>query len=395
MEVKKKTFLDNLRQLKKLGNPKKQRKKEENKAGRILAHRRSISVPNLTLVPGGAFSLANTPEGIYSGFSPFVSDSDSITSCSNTDTGPRTETEGPSDWLSETGLRGPTCLTDGVVNTMSAPVGALVQVQDLRDGPMDLEDRVNPPPEALYAQVQKRGKEDIPRFTFDPIPSPRSVFPSTPVFSPKPEFEERGRLYSEETPANRVLMDSISTAGVRANFQGEQVSVPKGSAPCEQKQLSDKGTPPAMKKAPTERMFLTLDSVGTLQESADGTSLDSACGTPSEERVNLPWMTDSEDVDRDLCSPLLMKDLSAEEALLEQFQAEEAAEDVEVSLANVDFTDANRNTILSTITGRECWLWKTGSMWEIVINVSQMSHFRIELYIYAEKNWIFIKYNGG
>ncbi|TNN00916.1 hypothetical protein fugu_012162 [Takifugu bimaculatus] len=42
-------------------------------------------------------------------------------------------------------------------------------------------------------------------------------------------------------------------------------------------------------------------------------------------------MTDSEDLDRDLCSPLFMKDLSAEEARPEQLQAEEAAEDLEMS----------------------------------------------------------------
>lgn len=324
MEVKKKTFLDNLRQLKKLGNPKKHRKKEKNK--RMLAHRRSISVPNLTLVPGGAFSLANTQEAIYFGLSPGVSDSDSITSCCNTDAGPNNDTDRPSAWPSETGLRVPACRTDGAANRMSAPV----DVQDLRDGPVGSEDRVNPLPEALYAQVQKRGKEDVPRFTFDPIPAPRSVFPSTPVFSPNPESEERGRLCSEDSPANRVPMDSISAALLRASSQGEQVSAPSRSSPCEQKQLSDRGTPPAAIRAPTDRVFLTLDSLGTPLESADGTSMDSACGTPSEEQVNLPWTTDSEDLDKDPSSPLFMKDLSTEEALLEQDQAEEAAEDFEV-----------------------------------------------------------------
>lgn len=322
MEVKKKTFLDNFRQLTKLSNQKKQRKKEENKVDRMLAHRRSISVPNLTLVPGGAFALANAPEAIYFGVSPAVSDSDSISSCCNA------EADRPADSLSETGIRVPSSRTDGV-NRMSAPVGALVQ--DFRDGPMDSEDKVNPPPEALYAQVHKRGKAEVPRFTFDPIPAPRSVLPSTPIFSPKPEFEERGRLYSEDTPASRVPMDSVSTARLKGNFQGELVNLPKRSSPCEQKQLSDKGTPPATKKAPTDRMLLALDGVGTPLESTDGTSLDSACGTPSEERVTLPWTTDSEDPDRDLFSPLLMKELSTEEALLEQLQAEEPPEDVEVS----------------------------------------------------------------
>lgn len=321
MEVKKKTFLDNFRQLAKLGNPKKQRKKEENKAGRLLAHRRSISVPNLTLVPGEAFSLATAPEAIYFGISPAVSDSDSISSCCTADA------DRPSDSLSETGLRVPSSRTDGV-NRMSAPVGSLLQ--DLRDGATDSEDKVNPPAEALYAQVHKRGKEEVHRFTFDPIPAPRSVFPFTPVFSPQPEFEERGRLYSEDTPANRAPRD-VSTPRLRGKFQGEQVNLPKRSSPGEQRQLADKGTPPAMKKAPTDRMFLNLDSGGTPLESADGTSLDSACGTPSEERVTLPWTTDSEDLDIDLCSPLFLKELGTEEALLEQLQAEEAAEDVEVS----------------------------------------------------------------
>ncbi|XP_029698036.1 multiple C2 and transmembrane domain-containing protein 2 isoform X2 [Takifugu rubripes] len=326
MEVKKKNFLGNLRQLRKLGNPLKQRKKGESQPGRMLAHRRSISVPNLTLVPGEAFSLANAPEALYFGMSPGVSDSDSIASCCNTDGGQTAETDGPCDSVSETGVRVRTHRTDGGLNRISAPVGALVQDQELKDGWMDSEDRVSSPPAVLYAQVQKRVKEEIPRFTFDPIPTPRSVFPSTPFFSPKPEVEERGRLYSENTPAN-----SISTALVRPNWQGEQVTVPKRSSPCEQRQPSERGTPPVMKKAPTDRMYMNLDSLGTPLESADGTSLDSACGTSSEERVNLPWMTDSEDLDRDLCSPLFMKDLSAEEARLEQLQAEEAAEDLEMS----------------------------------------------------------------
>lgn len=358
MAAKKNTFLDNLRQLTKLGNPKKQRKKEENKPGRRLAHRRSISVPNLTLVPGGAFSS----EAIYFGVSPGVSDSDSITSCCNTDAGPNAETDRPSDWPPETGPRVPTCRTDAAVNKMSAPVGALAHAQDLRDGPMDSEDKVNPLPEALYAQVQKRGKEEVPRFTFDRVPAPRSIFPSMLLCSPKPEFEDGGRLCSEDTPANRGLVDGISAAMVRANFQGEQAYVPRRSSPCEQRQLCDKGTPPAMKKAPTERTLLTLDSVGTPLESADGTSLDSACGTPSEERVNLPWTTDSEDVDRDLFSPLFMKDLSAEEALLEQFQAEEATEDVEVSGANVGVTNANHSSVPPPSQAGYCVLGKIGSV---------------------------------
>lgn len=332
MEVeKKKTFLDNLRHLTKLANRKKQRKKEEPKRGRMLAYRRSISVPNLTLLPGEAFALGPAPEPLCFGVSPGVSDSDSVASCSNADAGQTAETDRPSDSASETGPRGLACCTDGVSSRLSAPVGTLMNIPDLKDGSLDSENKVNPPTEPLYAHVQKRVKEEVPKFTFDPIPAPRSFFSSSPFFSPKPEPEERGRLYSDCTPANRVLMDNISAAMVRANSQGEQLNVPKRHSPCEQKQPSEKGTPPVMKRAPTDRMFLTLDSLGTPLESADGTSLDSACGTPSEERVNLPWNTDSEDLDRDLCSPLFMKDLSAEEVLLEQLQGEEASEEIEVS----------------------------------------------------------------
>lgn len=330
MEGKKKNFLENLRQLRKLGHAKKQHKKGEVKQDRKLAHRRSISVPNLTLVPGEAFSLADAPEALCYGLSPGVSASDSIAGCCHTDGRQASDRQG--DAVSETGLRVHTFHTDGVLNRTSAPVGALVQDQDFKDRWMDSEDKVRPLPGALYAQVQKRVKEEVPAFTFDPIPTPRSVFLSTPIFSPKPEREERGRPCSEDTPANRVAMDSVSAALVRNNSQADQVNLPKRSSSCELKQPSEKGTPPVMKKAPTDRLFLNLDSLGTPPESADGTSLDSACGSPSEERVNLPWTTDSEDLDRDLCSPLFMKDLSGEDALLEQLQAEEAAEDIEVSL---------------------------------------------------------------
>lgn len=322
MEVKKKTFLENLRQLTRLGNAKKHHKKGEMKQGRKLAHRRSISVPNLTLVPGEAFSLANAPEALCFGVSPGASDSDSVASCCNTDGGQAAETDGRGDSLAEAGLGVHASRTDGVLNRLG----------DFKDRSMDSEDKVSPLPGALYAQVQKRGKEEVPAFTFDPVPTPRSVFFSTPIFSPKPECEDGGRLYSEDAPASRVVMDSISAALVRANSQGDQVNLPKRGSPCELKQPSEKGTPPVMKRAATDRLFLNLDSLGTPPESADGASLDSACGTPSEERVNLPWTTDSEDLDRDLCSPLFMKDLGGEDALLEQLQAEEAAEDIEVSL---------------------------------------------------------------
>uniref|UniRef100_A0A3Q3W307 C2 domain-containing protein n=1 Tax=Mola mola TaxID=94237 RepID=A0A3Q3W307_MOLML len=133
MEVKKKNFLENLRLKTKLGNLKKPRKKALKEQGRNLAHRRSISVPNLNLLPGGAFpeSTFETSEAIYFGISPGLSDSDSIASSSNND-GPLFSDK-LQDSISESGLKVPTYLTDAALSRYSAPEGSLMLGEEMKD----------------------------------------------------------------------------------------------------------------------------------------------------------------------------------------------------------------------------------------------------------------------
>ncbi|XP_076590147.1 multiple C2 and transmembrane domain-containing protein 2 isoform X2 [Chaetodon auriga] len=344
MDVKKKNFLENLRLKTKLVNLKKPRKKPLDKQGRKLAHRRSISVPNLSLVPGEGFStesalVSTASEAIFFGISPGVSDTDSVASSFITD-GPLF-TDKLSDSVPETRLRVLTDLTAAASNRMSAPVEPMFYVDSEDMMYSASENKVNL--EALYAQVDKKGHDNVPKFTFDPIPAPRSVF--TNVLSPRPDLVERESLDGEDPLADRVLSGPLSAAMARASSFGDQVnpSTEKRATSSEQrKPSSEKGTPPAVQKAAANRMHLMLDTVGSPLESADGTSLDSACGTPSEERVNVPWMTDSEELDREPCSPLLIRDFSMDEALLEEVQAVEALEEIgEMSSEPCDFFEEN------------------------------------------------------
>lgn len=345
MDAKKKNFLENLRLKTKFGNLKKPRKKPLDKQNRMLAHRRSISVPNLTLVPDEGFSIESGLEStLFFGISPGLSDSDSVASGSNAD-GP-IFTENVSDSVSETSLKVPTIQVDTAMYRMSAPVGSLVS-EETEDPLVNsgLKGNLNLTQEGLYAQVDKKAKGNIPKFTFEPIPAPRSIFSNALAQSPKPDLPERGSPAGEDTPADRVLSDSVSAALIRASSLAEQMSPytrKRTTSNDQKKSSSEKGTPPPTKKAPTDRTSLVLDTLGTPVESADGTSLDSACGTPSEERVNMPWTTDSEDLDRDLCSPLFMKEYCAEENLLEGAQLEEALEDItEVRFFTVIFNCLN------------------------------------------------------
>lgn len=338
MDVKKKNFLDNFR-LMKFGNLKKPRKKPLDKQGRRLAHRRSISVPDLRLVPGEAFSIesaleSTVSEAIFFGVSPRLSDNDSVASGSNAD-GPLF-TDKLNDSFPESGLSVSTHQVDAALNRMSAPVGSLMLAEDtegdfFKSSP---ENNVNSTQEGLYAQVDKKAKRNVPKFTFDPVPAPRSVFTNAHMLSPTPDLVDRDSLCCEDTPADRVLSDAVSAALIRAGSLGDQanLSAQKRTTSCEQiRSSSEKGTPPPTKKAPTDRTSLVLDTLGTPMESADGTSLDSACGTPNEDQALMPWTTDSEDQDREPYSPLFTRNYSMDEALQEGTQAEE-------EMAEVSFT---------------------------------------------------------
>lgn len=325
MEGKKKNFLENLRLKTKFANLKKPRNKPLKDRGRGLAHRRSISVPNLTLVAHDGFSIesgleSNLSEATFFGISPQLSDSDSVASGSNVD-GP-VFTERFPDSVPETRLRVPSSQVDSAVYRMSAPAGSLF--------PEDTEESVvkssfNVPPEGLYAQVDKKAKGNMPRFNFEPIPAPRSVFSNAIAQSPIPDVSDRRSPSGSDTPAERAGSDSVAAALLRASSLSEQMSpYTRRKITSEQKKpQSEKGTPPTTKKAPA-----ALDSLLAPMENLDGNSLDSACGTPSEERLNMPWNTDSEDVDRDLGSPVFMRDFTAEENMLEGVQLEDPLEDM-------------------------------------------------------------------
>ena len=358
MEVKKKNFLENLRLKTKLPNLKKPRNKPLSKQGRRLAHRRSISVPDLRLVPGEAPSsghalVSAASDAVFFAISSGHSDTDSVASNSITD-GPFF-TDKMTDSASVTGLRVPTDYTPAALNRISAPAEMLYE----RTGYVinsGLEDKV--PPEGLYAQVDKKGKANIPKFTFDPIPAPRSVITS----SPRPDLVDRESLQGEDSLADRVCTSAVSAALLRASSLGEQMhpNVEKRPTSFEQrKAASDKGTPPRAKKAPANRTSLIIDTMGTPLESADGTSLDSACGSPSEEPVNMPWTTDSEELEREPTSPLLMRQFTIDDDLLQEAQCEENLEDIgEVSVCTGIYNHKDSQAILFLIiVCMHCRLW--------------------------------------
>ncbi|KAG8012627.1 Multiple C2 and transmembrane domain-containing protein 2 [Nibea albiflora] len=343
MDVKKKNFLENIRMKTKFAVLKKPRKKPLDKQGRNLAHRRSISVPDLRFVPGEAENSlpSTTSEGIFFGISPGLSDTDSIASGCTTD--------GPlfmdklNDSFPEPTLRPPTDHTNAALYRQSAPVETLLLYEEIEDM---RERKVNMTQEALYAQVDKKAKGNVPRFTFDPIPAPRSVFTNP----------ERECLRGEDIPVNRVLPGMTSASVARASSLGEQVSpyIERRTASFEKiRPASEKGTPPSSKRGPANKVSLMLEPLGTPLESADGTSLDSACGTPSEERL-MPWTTDSEEQDREPCSPLFTRSFCSEEALLEQAQYGEALEEMEMSSEPCDFFEEHLMDPLENSVSTPC-----------------------------------------
>lgn len=304
----------------KFGN-KKLGKKALAKQGRNLANRRSISVPDLRSLPGEAFSTEKTLEPddsdvIFFGFS---SGADSVAQGLVPD-GPLF-TDGLTDSVEETTLRVPTDHTSAGLKRLSAPGETLVLYEEIDDKIKSSSDNmVDVTQETLYAQVTKRAKGKTPTVTFDPVSAPRH---GKKVLSPIPDLEEReslsdGKESTSEEVNKRSLSGTLTAALVRAHSLGEQVRpyVEKRDA------SSEKGTPPLRKNA------LTLDMLGPLLENADGTSLESACGTPSEEQANMLWTTDSEEADREPCSPWL-KEVSMEETLVEKTLLLEAQDDIE------------------------------------------------------------------
>ncbi|XP_041651749.1 multiple C2 and transmembrane domain-containing protein 2 [Cheilinus undulatus] len=337
MDVKKKNFLENLRLKTKFGNMKKPGKKALAKQGRRLAHRRSISVPDLRFVPGEALSteqalVSTVSDAIFFGISPGLSDTDSVASGLTSD-GP-IFMDKPSDPVPEPRPKVPRDHTTAALYRSSAPVTLYEEFGN----ELNLSSE-NKATDCLYAQVDKKAKGNASKFTFDPIPAPRSAFIGGNFLSPKPDKVDKGSLPGDETSSDRVLSSSVAAVLARASSLGEQANpyIEKKTVSFEPKRpSSEKGTPPTSRDK-----ALVLDTLDTPVESADGTSLDSACGTPNEEAVIMPWTTDYEEIEREPFSPLFTKQFSLEEAMLEDAQSEDAQEEIELSSEPCDFFDEN------------------------------------------------------
>ncbi|KAL6106796.1 uncharacterized protein ACO6RY_10581 [Pungitius sinensis] len=339
MDVKKKTFLENLRLKTKFINLKKPRKKDLAKKGRGLAYRRSISVPDLRLEPVGALpsdggtSGPSPPDGLYIGHSTGPSDSDSVASGSIADA--TLWTDPLNNSFSGNRLKVPFGHRDAPLNRISAPPGS--PCYDEVDAMMS---RLPPKTETedLYAQGDEKSKP--PRFIFD---VPRS-FPLKAI-PPRPDIVDRRSLSGEDTSGDRVGSGVIAAVVARARSMGEPIKphTAKRAMSFEyRKSVSEKGTPPAIRVKSSRS--LVPEAFGSPGENADGNSFDSDCGSATEERANVSWNTDSED--REGCSSFLMRDFTSEAALLEQAEAEEALEETtEMSSDTCDVFDENQDPL--------------------------------------------------
>ncbi|XP_029377993.1 multiple C2 and transmembrane domain-containing protein 2 isoform X1 [Echeneis naucrates] len=337
MEAKKKTFWGNLQLKTKLSNLKKPGKKALAKQGRNLAHRRSISVPDLRVVPGEAFSsetslLPTDFDSISFGMSPRISDTDSTASGSVIDGLPFTEKE--SDLVPKTTFKASKDHPVAFPRT-SLPCESTTLYEEPSDMiHSDSENKMDWTPEVLYAQVDKRAKGNVQKFSFDPVPAPQVRDTQGP--SPGLELADGESLSGEE----KGISASLAAAMARASSLGDQMKprTEKKAISYEQRKPSfEKLTPLSSRRnALPGTLFLSLD---TPAESADGTSVDSACGSPSEEQVNLPWAADSEELDRELYPPYVIRQFSAEATLFEGAQMGEALEELEMPSEACDFFD--------------------------------------------------------
>nr|XP_020499217.1 multiple C2 and transmembrane domain-containing protein 2 [Labrus bergylta] len=328
MDVKKKTFLENLRLKTKLANLKKPRKKPLAKQGRRLVHRRSISVPDLRFVPGESYTdsaLGSTAsDANFFGISPGVSDNDSVSSGLTAD--------GPifmNDFTPVTQrLKVPRDPTVAAFNRASAPAESFALYEDFRER-IHSENKVMT--DSVDAPPDREAEGNALKFTFDPIPAPRYVL------SPRQDRVERESHSAEDSSTDRVPSSAVVAAIARASSLGERESPYPERRPASfepKRPLSGLGTPPRIRdKSAAEKLSLVLDTL----ENTDGTSPDSACGTPNEDPVNMPWTTDStEELEREPYSPLFVKQFEREEAWLE-----DAQEEIELSSEPCDLFDEN------------------------------------------------------
>ncbi|KAM9816149.1 multiple C2 and transmembrane domain-containing protein 2-like isoform 1-T2 [Syngnathus typhle] len=308
MEGKKKTVMDNIRLKTKLINlmrlpGKKAANKPKQKAP--VSIRRSLSVPELNVEKDEALppisALVRTSEAMFFG----LSDSDSVASGSIPD--------------------GPTVTDGGSVRTAS---------------PFNLSEEFN---NAMMSNTEKKADTKGPLFTFDPVPTPRTVFPKSSFSSPalNPAMtSEHSRLY-EDNPTDKA---SISEVLARANSTGEKPNINaqprfvhfKRDRPLSGKfQLSGR----------RDKTPLLSES---LAKPADGVESVSEYWT-SEDQAAMRWLTDTEGLDPDVFSAIT-NDYSIEESSLEGA----TQEDIEMSSEPFEFFEESLpyplETPLSTST---------------------------------------------
>uniref|UniRef100_A0A3P8W7F5 Multiple C2 domains, transmembrane 2a n=1 Tax=Cynoglossus semilaevis TaxID=244447 RepID=A0A3P8W7F5_CYNSE len=283
MDAKKKNFLENFRLKTKLINLKRPGKKANNPKGKKLAYRRSISVPDLRVIPGHVAPSPTDSDRIYNGVSPQISDTDSVASGSLTDS--ITFSEKCNDVFLEIPRRGS--------KHYETTVDKFRAHEDRTDGQSRL---------TFLSSEHK--------FAIDPISDSRSRFKQG--LPPRPVSLEIGPAGS---PA-AALAKAHSLAS-------EQVDTPlslKNKCFEQERPLFER------QRSPRKENNVSSNTLGTPLESTDGTSLDSVCCSMSEERINLPSATDSEEHESEPFSPFLNEEFSTEEALQNLAQEEDLNE---------------------------------------------------------------------
>lgn len=354
-EKKKKNVLENLRIKTKLPKVMKLGKKTTPKRGKKLAYRRSLSVPDLRApnseASGDNDSITNDAPSLNN-ISPTPSDSDSTN-------------DGPicMEPLQEIHFRNPAVRKITASNRISAPnVANFEEIKELEHLLRERRNAVSGEP--LYAQINKPNANPQ-KFTFDPVPNPapRTVFSN--ILSPSPRLTSEVKDQHQSTEDVGGEARSLAAAIARASSMSEQSRekmLDKRSSP-------DKGTPSEVKRRPPSG--LNLDSLAPPVESADGTSLDSACGTPSEERINVPW-TDSEEVDKELFSPMDMGEFCLdEETLLEAHNVEATEEMLEHRSESCDLNEDTLGDLPENLTCTEPQMPGVPQKYLLNINLKQ------------------------
>ncbi|XP_055011731.1 multiple C2 and transmembrane domain-containing protein 2 isoform X2 [Boleophthalmus pectinirostris] len=337
-EKKKKNMLENWRIRAKFPNLKKIGKKNNPKPPKKLTYRRSISVPDLRMVkflgddPHDATTFEISP-------SPAPSDSDSLSS--------NTAHDGPlyMDAVHEPRMRDFAEAKPLASNRISAPAMATFEdMSELHNLPRDRKSSVSDEP--LYTQVVKNRAN--PQKSLEPVPAPRTIF--------------KNAQHSSDKVRSDVDMDELGPLAAyiaRAHSMGEQTR-----EKFEKKAISEKGTPLLLKRQCPSGLGL---DILTPPVETDGTSLDSACETPSDEKM--PWnTTDSEE--QEMFTPIEMCELGLdeEETLLRSPHQDNVEE---LSNEQFDFSEDNMPELPEMSTSAEPYTPAPFQRYLLNINLKQ------------------------